>query len=117
MRLNFSGLVALVALPATLLATAPTLAADITLDSAVLATGAKGRITFKTVTLTDCNLSQAEAASLFSGALPREEAGALLERMTAKTLKIPESRNFRRKRRPVHAARYCSREYRQRRRR
>lgn len=87
MRFPFRAL----ALSALLFATAPAMAADVTLDSAVLATGAKGRITFKNLVLTDCNLSQTEAASLFSGALPREEAGALLERMTAKQLKIPEA--------------------------
>ncbi len=98
MRLSFSAqgsallraAVGALVLPAAFF-TAPAIAADITLDSAVLATGAKGKITFKSVTLTDCNLSQAEATSLFSGALPREEAGALLERMSAKTLKIPEA--------------------------
>jgi hypothetical protein len=90
MRLIFSALVG-VSLSMALFKAAPALAADITLDSAVLATSAKGKITFKTVALTDCNLSYDEATSLFSGSLPREEAGALLERMTAKTLKIPEA--------------------------
>ncbi len=80
------------ALPALLIVAAiPARAADVTLDSAVLATGPTGKITFKHLVLTDLNLSQSEAASLFSGALPREEAGALLERMTAKKLEIPET--------------------------
>ena len=82
---------AALALAGLLLANAPALAGDITLDQAVLVTGDKGRITFKSVLLSDCNLSQTEAASLFSGAMPREEAGALLERMTAREVKIPEA--------------------------
>ncbi|MGO9391734.1 hypothetical protein [Rhodoblastus sp.] len=82
---------AAIALSCLLLAAAPARAADITLDQAVLAAGEKGKVTFKNVLLTDCNLSQSEAASLFSGALTREEAGALLERLTAKQMKIPET--------------------------
>jgi hypothetical protein len=73
-----------------LLAAAPVCAGDVTLDQAAFATGAKGKVTFKNVQLTDANLSQSEAASLFSGTLAREAAGALVERLTAKQLKIPE---------------------------
>ena len=76
---------------APILSPAPVLAGDITLDQAILTTGDKGRITFKNVLLSDCNLSQSEVASLFSGAMPREEAGAMLERMTAREAKIPEA--------------------------
>lgn len=70
---------------------APAFAADIALDQTVLKTGEKGRLTFKSVVLSDCDLTQAEAASLFSGALSREESGAMIERMTARELKIPEA--------------------------
>lgn len=70
---------------------APAWAADVTLDQTVLKTGEKGRITFKSIVLSDCDLTQAEAASLFSGALSREESGALLDRMTARELKSPEA--------------------------
>ncbi len=62
-----------------------------TLDQTVLKTGENGRITFKSIVLSDCDLTQAEAASLFSGALSREESGALLDRMTARELKSPEA--------------------------
>jgi hypothetical protein len=70
---------------------APVWAADVTLDQTVLKTGENGRITFKSIVLSDCDLTQAEAASLFSGALSREESGALLDRMTARELKSPEA--------------------------
>jgi hypothetical protein len=73
-----------------LLAGAPACAGDITLDQAAFSTGAKGKATFKNIQLSDANLSQSETASLFSGTLTREAAGALLERLTAKQLKIPE---------------------------
>ncbi len=82
---------AALALSGLLFAAAPTHAADVVLDQAVLAAGDKGKVTFRNVLLSDCNLSQSEAASLFSGALTREEAGALLERLTAKQMKIPEA--------------------------
>jgi hypothetical protein len=74
-----------------LLFAAPAVAADITLDQTVLKTGEKGRLTFKSVALSDCDLTQAEAASLFSGALSREDSGAMLDRMTAREMKIPEA--------------------------
>src|SRR5208283_1936175 len=69
----------------------PVWAADVILDQAVLKTGEKGRITFKNLVLSDCDLTRDEAASLFEGALSREESGALLDRMTARELKIPEA--------------------------
>ena len=70
---------------------APVWAGSVTLDETVLKTGENSRITFKSVVLSDCDLTQAEAASLFSGALSREESGALLERLTARELKSPEA--------------------------
>jgi hypothetical protein len=74
-----------------LLLAAPALAADITLDQTELKTGEIGRITFKSIVLSDSDLTQGEAASLFSGALSREESGAMLDRLTARELKIPEA--------------------------
>jgi len=73
------------------LAAAPGRAADVRLDSATLATGEKGKISFKTIVLTDCNLTQAEVASLFSGALNREETAALLERLSASHIAIDQA--------------------------
>jgi hypothetical protein len=81
---------AALAVSGLLLAGATAWAGDVTLDQAALSTGAKGKVTFKNIQLTDANLSQSEAASLFSRTLTREAAGALLERLTAKQLKIPE---------------------------
>ncbi len=72
------------------LVAAPVAAADLALDQTVLTTGEKGRITFKAIALSDCNLTREEATSLFSGALSREDSGAMLDRMSAKELKIPE---------------------------
>ncbi len=83
---------------------APVWAGDVTLDETVLKTGENSRITFKSVVLSDCDLTQAEAASLFSGALSREEAGALLERMTARELEESGSRHSHREGRPFRAA-------------
>ncbi len=76
------------------LAAPPALAGDVVLDQAVLTTGAKSKVIFKNVVLTDCNLSQTDAARLFTGALSREETGATLERMTAKKMTIKEADIF-----------------------
>ncbi|WP_294532421.1 hypothetical protein [uncultured Rhodoblastus sp.] len=81
---------AALALSGLMLAVAPAGAGDVSLDQAAFSTGAKGKVTFKNVQLSDANLSQPEVASLFSGTLTREATGALLERLTAKQLKIPE---------------------------
>lgn len=76
------------------LAAAPARAEDVTIGEAVLAGAAKGKIVFRNITIKDGNLSQAEATSLFTGALSREDLGAMLERMQASEVKIPEAEVF-----------------------
>lgn len=71
---------------------APALAGDVVIAEAVLASKSDGgKIVFKNITITDGNLSQAEATNLFTGALSREDLGALLERMEASRVTIPEA--------------------------
>ena len=76
------------------LAAVPARAEDVTIGEAVLAGAAKGKIVFRNITIKDSNLSQAEATSLFTGALSREDLGAMLERMQASEVKIPEAEVF-----------------------
>jgi hypothetical protein len=66
-------------------------AADLAIDQAVLSPGDGRKITFKNITLKDCNLSRDEALKLFTGALPGEDAGAMLERMAASRIDISEA--------------------------
>src|SRR6266704_514568 len=54
---HLSRLAAAFAFSSLILAAAPGRAADVTLDSATAATGDKGKITFKTIVLTDCSLT------------------------------------------------------------
>jgi hypothetical protein len=73
------------------LAVAPAWAEDVAIAEAVLAKGPRSKITFRNITIKDSNLSQAEATSLFTGALSREDLGAMLERMQASRVSIPEA--------------------------
>ncbi|MCI4679567.1 hypothetical protein K9U39_06650 [Rhodoblastus acidophilus] len=73
------------------LAAAPAAAADLAIGQTVLNGRTGEKITFKNITLKDCNLTEDEATRLFSGALSREDAGAMLGRMTARELRIPEA--------------------------
>ncbi len=73
------------------LAATPATAGDIAISQAVLNSADGGKVTFKNLSLKDCNLTEAEATSLFTGALSREDAGALLGRMTASEVRIPET--------------------------
>ncbi|WP_298355619.1 hypothetical protein [Rhodoblastus sp.] len=68
----------------------PAQAADLAIPQATLDKGKGGKVTFKNVTLKDCNLSQDEAAKLFSGALPPEDAAAMVQHMTAVEARIAE---------------------------
>jgi hypothetical protein len=66
--------------------------ADIVSIAEARIAGAEGGATvFKNIAIEDGNLSQAEAASLFNGTLSREDLGALLGRMQAKKVTIPEA--------------------------
>jgi hypothetical protein len=73
------------------LAAAPAAAADIAIPEATIKWGDGDKVTFKSITLKDCNLSQDEATKLFSGAMTREDAGAMLARMTASEARIAEA--------------------------
>lgn len=69
---------------------APARAADMALDPAEIGTGEKGRILLKGVTLSDASLTREQAQSLFSGALPAEEAAKLIDGLSAREIRIPE---------------------------
>ncbi len=69
---------------------APAHAADIAIPQATIDKGKDGKVTFKNVTLKDCNLGQDEATKLFSGALTPEDAAAMVQRMTAGEARIAE---------------------------
>jgi hypothetical protein len=86
----FPARVALV-LIAGIAAAAPARAEDVTIAQAVLAGDSDSKIVFKNITIKDGNLTQTEAASLFGGTLSREDLGALLERMQASRVTIPEA--------------------------
>ena len=73
------------------LAAAPAAAADIVIPEATVDWGDGAKIKLKTITLKDCNLTQDEAVKLFSGGLTREDAGAMLARMTAGEAHIAEA--------------------------
>lgn len=73
-------------------APASALADTVSIAEAKLAGAQAGSfITFRNIAIEDGNLSQAEAASLFNGTLSREDLGALLGRMQAKKVTIPEA--------------------------
>ncbi|MDI9848549.1 hypothetical protein QM467_10825 [Rhodoblastus sp. 17X3] len=86
---RFSLLASLFVLPAL----APSLAsaADISLDNVALPTGEKSKITFKHIEIVDTNLTQEEAAKLFSGAATNDEAAALIGKLKAARISIPEA--------------------------
>jgi hypothetical protein len=86
----FSFRAALVIIAGTL-AVAPAWAEDVAIAEAVLMKGTASKITFRNITIKDSNLSQAEATGLFTGALSREDLGAMLERMQASRVSIPEA--------------------------
>ena len=69
----------------------PALAADVVLDQATLAGAGGAKIVFKNIALKGTNLTTAEATSLFTGALSREDAGAMLARLSASEIRIPEA--------------------------
>jgi hypothetical protein len=66
-------------------------AADISLDNVALPTGEKSKITFKHIDIVDTNLTQEEAAKLFSGAATNDEAAALIGKLKAARISIPEA--------------------------
>jgi hypothetical protein len=86
---RFSLLASLFVLPA--LAPGLARAADISLDNVALPTGEKSKIAFKHIEITDTNLTQEEAAKLFSGAATNDEAAALFGKFKAARLSIPEA--------------------------
>ncbi|MDI9849467.1 hypothetical protein QM467_15530 [Rhodoblastus sp. 17X3] len=88
--MSFSFRAALVLFAGTF-AVAPAWAEDVTIAEAVLAKGPTSKIIFRNIAIKDSNLSQAEATSLFTGALSREDLGAMLERMQASRVTIPEA--------------------------
>ncbi|MGO8739476.1 hypothetical protein [Rhodoblastus sp.] len=69
----------------------PAAAGDLAIPGATLDAGNGQKVTLKAIALKDCNLTQDEATRLFSGALGREDAGAMLERMTAAEARIGEA--------------------------
>jgi hypothetical protein len=86
---RFSLLASLFVLPA--LAPGLAQAADISLDNVALPTGEKSKIAFKHIEITDTNLTQEEAVKLFSGAATNEEAAALIGKLKAARISIPEA--------------------------
>ncbi len=66
-------------------------AADLAIPQATLDDGHGGKVAFKDISLKDCNLTQDEATKLFSGALTREAAAAMFQRMTAGEARIAEA--------------------------
>ncbi len=73
------------------LSAAPSDAADLAIPQATLDTGHGEKVTFKNITLKNCNLTQDEATKLFSGGLSREDAAATFQRMIADEARIGEA--------------------------